>query len=163
MGETRDLASKTDAIRSFFSAVHGEKLACYETAELLLDDGSWDLWPDLPIRLYTDNQQLISIAWSRFEDLWIATDLSLPFSVEGSTVRWVRNSIAKLNPAIGNSIGSVMIGRGEMSLGGREVEIWTRLLIEVGNSWMEIFNALDENGYDFHLQRPAGIFLSCIA
>jgi len=157
-----DLDSKINAIRTSFSAVTGAKLAFYETAELLVD-GTWSSWPDLPIRLFTDNQQLLSIAWSRFEDLWIATDLSLPFSVEGSTVRWVRNSIAKLDPVIGKPIGSVMIGRGQMSLGDREIEIWTRLLIEVGNSWMEIFNALDENGYDFHLQPPEGTFLPCIA
>jgi hypothetical protein len=48
-----------------------------------------------------------------------------------------------------------------MSIEGEEVEIWTRLLIEVDGSWLEIFNALDENGYAFHAGRPAGIFVPC--
>ncbi len=162
MRETSDLDSRIRSIRSSFSEVIGAKLVCYETAELLLDDGAWEPWPDLPIRLYTDRQQVVAIAWSSFDELWIARDSSLPFSVEGSTVRWVRNSVEKINSAIGNPIGSVMIGRGQMSVEGRDVEIWTRLMIEVGSGWLEIFNALDENGYDFHLQRPTGTFLFCI-
>jgi hypothetical protein len=112
--------------------------------------------------LHTDRQKVIAIAWSSFDDLWIATDSSLPFPIEGSTVRWVRSSIGKINGALGKPIRSVMIGRGQMSVEGRDVEIWTRLLVEVGSAWLEVFNALDENGYDFHLRRPAGIFIPCV-
>src|SRR5258708_886103 len=112
MPEPFKLDRKISTIRSSFSAVVWAKLVFYETAELLLDDGSWGPWPDLPIRLYTDTQKLIAIAWSRFDDLWIALDLSLPFPIEGSTVRWVRNSVGKINGAVGNPIGSVLIGRG---------------------------------------------------
>lgn len=162
MHDTFNLDSKIRAIRSSFSTGLGAKLAFYETAELLLVDGSWTPWPDLPIRLYTDTHKLIAIAWSRFDDLWIAADLSLPFPIDGSTIRWVRNSIEKINGALGHPIGSVFIGRGEMSVEGRDLEIWTRLLIEVGSAWVEIFNALDENGYDFHLERPMGTFLPCV-
>lgn len=43
------------------------------------------------------------------------------------------------------------------------VEIWTRLLIQVDEGWLEVFNALDENGYIFHAARPAGSFVSYIA
>ena len=68
----------------------------------------------------------------------------------------------KINGAVGTCIGAVMIGRGQMSVEGRDIEIWTRLLIELGNGWLEIFNALDENGYDFHTQRPTGNFITCI-
>ena len=162
MRETSNLDSKIRTIRSSFSEVVGAKLVWYETAELLLDGGGWDPWPDLPIRLYTDTQKVVAIAWSKFDDLWIATDSSLPFLIEGSTARWVRNSVEKINRAIGNRIGSVMLGRGQMSVEGRDVEIWTRLVIEVGSGWLEIFNALDENGYDFHLRPPTGNFLLCI-
>lgn len=162
MPEVSNLDSKIEAIRSSFSSVIGATLLWYETAELLLLDGSWEPWPDLPIRLYTDTQKFVAIAWSRFEDLWIATDLSLRFSIDESTVRWVRNSVGKINGALGNPIGSVMIGRGQMSVEGRDVEIWTRLLIEVGNGWLEIFNALDENGCDLHPLRPAGTYIPCI-
>jgi hypothetical protein len=152
---------KVSTIRTAFSAIVGSKLTYYETADMLFDDGSWDPWPDLPIRLYTDTQKLVAVAWSKFDDLWIATDSSLPFLTAGSTVRWVCNSIERINGALGNRIGSVMLGRGQMSVEGRELEIWTRLLVEVGGGWLEIFNALDENGYNFHLRRPAGIFVTC--
>jgi hypothetical protein len=162
MHETFNLEGKISTIRSSFSAVIGAKLIGYETAELLLDDGTWEHWPDLPIRLYTDTQKLIAIAWSKFDDLWIAADDSLPFPIDGSTVRWVRNSIGKINGALGQRIGSVLIGRGEMSVEGRDVEVWTRLLIETGSGWLEVFNALDENGYDFQPRRPTGNFIPCI-
>jgi len=154
--------SKISQIRSHFSAVIGAKLLQYETAELLLDDGTWDAWPDLPIRLYPDTGTLIAVSWSQFDDLWIATDFSLPFSVEGQSIRWVKNSIEGLNAAIGATIRSVMLGRGEMSIEGRDIEIWTRLVIQLDESWLEVFNALDENGYDFHTQRPSGTFIPCI-
>ena len=49
-----------------------------------------------------------------------------------------------------------------MTLEGREVEIWTRLLIETDKGWLEISNALDENGYFFHLEKPRGTFVSCL-
>jgi hypothetical protein len=162
MPEISNLDSKIETIRSAFSAAVGETLVCYETAELLLIEGDWHPWPDLPIRLYTNTHKVIAIAWSKFDDLWIARDASLPFQTEGSTVRWVRNSIEKINGALGSRIGSVMIGQGEMSIEGRDVEIWTRLVVEAGSGWLEIFNALDENGYDFHLRRPTGTFIPCI-
>lgn len=86
---------KVAAVRSSFSALVGARLAYYETAELLLDGGSWVPWPDLPIRLYADTGRHVAVAWSGFDDLWTATDLSLPFSVGDETVRWVRNSVGK--------------------------------------------------------------------
>ncbi len=153
---------KLREIRSHFAAIQGEKLVRYETAELLLGDGTWESWPDLPIRLYSGTGKRIAISWSSFDDLWIAEDFSLPFPIEGSTIRWVGNGIEGLDAAIGGSIGSVMLGRGEMSIDGREIEIWTRLLIQIGERWLEIFNALDENGYDLHAERPTGTFIPCL-
>ena len=153
---------KVSDIRSHFADVLGSKIIRYETAELLRDDGTWDSWPDLPIRIYTETSKLISISWSRFDALWIAADLSLPFSIEGSTVRWVANSIDKINPVVGGTVRAAMLGQGEMSWDGVNIEIWTRLLIEVDNGWLEIFNVLDENGYDFHAQMPTGNFAPCV-
>lgn len=106
---------KLREIRSLFAAIHGEKFIRYETAELLLEDGTWESWPDLPIRLYTGTGKRIAISWSRFDDLWITEDSSLPFPIEGLAIRWVKDGIEGLDAAIGGSIGSVMLGRGEMS------------------------------------------------
>jgi len=49
-----------------------------------------------------------------------------------------------------------------MSIEGRDIEIWTRLVIQVDGGWLEIFNALDENGYAFQRQKPDGEFLPCV-
>jgi hypothetical protein len=154
--------NKIAEIRSHFAAIVGARINRYETAELQLDDGTWDQWPVLPIRLYTDTGDVIAISWSGFDDLWIASDLSLPFSIDGSTTRWVSNSIDRINSAVGTSIRSVMLGQGELSIEGKEVEVWTRLLIQLDKGWLEIFNALDENGYDFQIEKPPGDFIPCI-
>jgi hypothetical protein len=148
-------------IQAHFAAIMGEKIIRYETAELLLGDGTWASWPDLPIRLYTGSNRLLAISWSRFDDLWLAEDSSIPFSIEDATIRWVNNGIEGINATVGASIRSVMLGRGEMSIEGKAVEIWTRLVIGLDEGWLEVFNALDENGYAFHDERPAGVFIPC--
>ncbi len=156
------LEQRIAEIRRTFEPAIGAMLHRYSTAELLHDDGKWDAWTDLPIRIEWGADRLIAVSWSKFDDLWLRTDASLPFSIEGLTVRWVHNSIDRLNAVIGSIILSVMLGRGEMSIQGRDIEIWTRLLIETDKGWLEVFNALDENGYDFHLHKPDGVFVSCI-
>ncbi|MDB5035124.1 MAG: hypothetical protein JWQ98_2365 [Chlorobi bacterium] len=79
--------------------------------------------------------------------------IGLPFSLEGHTVRWVRNSIEEINPAL---------GRGMMSMGGGDIEIWTRLLLGFGDCWVGIENVLDENGCCFHREMPAGEFIAVL-
>jgi len=140
----------------------GRRLSQFETAELQLLDGDWVAWPDMPIRLYDDFGGIVSISWSRFDDLWIEPGLGLPFDTDQERLRWVTNGIMSIQPAIGKRMKSVMIGRGEMTWDGREIEIWTRLLIECDGGWLEIFNALDENDYAFHTNMPAGTFLPCL-
>jgi len=149
-------------IQKHFSAIMGERIIRYETAELLLDDGTWKSWPDLPIRIFTMSNRLVAISWSRFDDLWMADDLSLPFPIGDSTIRWVINGLEEINPAVGASIRSVMLGKDEMSIEGKSFEIWTRLVIVLDEGWLEVFNALDENGYAYHADRPAGVFIPCL-
>jgi hypothetical protein len=153
---------KVRDIRERFGPVIGQAILHYETAELLLGDGSWSDWPDLPIRLYTEPGSLVAVSWSRFDDLWLANDTSLPFPTEGSDIRWVVDGIEAITPVIGKAIRSVMLGQGEMLVDGKPVEIWTRLLIRVDGGWLEVFNALDENGYAFHDEMPEGIFIPCL-
>lgn len=101
------------------------------------------------------------MSWSRFDDLWISTDHSLPFDTAGSTVRWVGSSLDAVNPAVGATLLSVALGQGEMSVAGRRVSIWSRLALHTDRGWLEIFDALDENGYEFHAERPPGTFVPC--
>jgi len=155
-----NLDRKVAAVRASFAPLIRAKIARYETAEIFLES-SWDPLPDLPIRLYTADERIVAVSWSKFDDLWLANDESVPFLFEGSTVRWVENSIKALEPIVGASILSAALGRGEMTLGGEEVETWTRLLVEMDSGWFEVFNALDENGYAFHARRPKGDFVSC--
>jgi acetylornithine/succinyldiaminopimelate/putrescine aminotransferase len=49
----------------------------YETAELQLIDGTWVAWPDMPIRLYADSEAIVSVSWSRFDDLCIERGVNL--------------------------------------------------------------------------------------
>ena len=157
-----DVAEKIIAIQKHFAPLIGSRINRYETAELLHDDGTYGSWPDLPIRIYSESDSLVSISWSRFDDLWLANDHSLPFAAEDATTRWVKDGVAAINNCLGRMIHSVTLGRGELSIEGQEIEIWTRLVIDLGDRWLEIFNALDENGYDLHKTKPTGEFITCI-
>ncbi len=153
--------TKVDTIREYCRPLVGQTIQRFETAQLFLQDGSWDDWPDLPLRMYCTNGTMVSVSWSKFDDLWLSNDESLPFPVEEDTTRWQTNRQGKLDAAIGKTIQSVMLGRGEMTIESRDIEIWTRLLFDLGSTWLEVFNALDENGYDLHLVKPDGEFKKC--
>jgi hypothetical protein len=43
--------------------------------------------------------------------------------IEDSTIRWVSNGIDEINPVVGASFRSVMLGQGHTSIEGEEVEI----------------------------------------
>jgi hypothetical protein len=97
-----------------------------------------------------EGSRFVSVSWSHFDRLWIAADCSLPIDVVEDTVRWVPNSIGRLDELFGSKVKSVRLGRGEMSIADTKFEIWTRLFIEIGDRWLEVFNNLDENGYEVH-------------
>lgn len=157
-----EYTTKVTAIQKYFAPLIATKINRYQTAELIDDDGVWRSWSDLPIRIFTNSNTLVSVAWSKIDDLWLANDFSLPFAAEDATTRWVENDIMGINGCLGRTIQGVMLGRGEMSIEERQIEIWTRLVIDLGDRWLEIFNALDENGYDFHDKMPTGEFVNCI-
>ncbi len=115
-----------------------------------------------PIRLYIGPDKLVAVLWSRIDDLRLANDTSLPLPTAGSTIRWVANGLQEVNPAVGASIKSVTLGQGELSIEGRPIEIWTRLLIRLDVGWLEIFNALGENGHAFDSERTEGSCIPCL-
>lgn len=155
------IEDKISAIRDACKPLIGKTIERFETAEILHEDGTWDDWSDLPIRLYCSDFTLLSVSWSRFDNLWLSNDNSLPLAVEDATTRWKSNGIQKIIAAIGQKICGVSLGRGEMSIESHDIEIWTRLVFDLGGSWLEVFNALDENGYDLHLTKPDGEFRKC--
>jgi len=154
--------SKINAIRAACTPVIGSKIAHFETAEILHDDGTWDDWPDLPLRLFCSNGVLLSISWSRFDDLWLSNDLSLPFAAEDAATRWKTNAVPQLEGILGRVIDAVWLGRGQMTIDSHDIEIWSRLVFDLGGHWLEVFNALDENGYDLHAAKPVGEFRKCV-
>ena len=154
--------NKIKAIRAACSPFIGGKIERFETAEIHHSDDTWDDWPDLPIRIYFTDEKLLSISWSRFEDLWLSNDLSLPFEAEDAMTRWKTNCLAEINPAVGQTIQGILLGRGQMTMDSRDIEIWTRLVFDLGGTWLEVFNALDENGYELHMTKPDGEFRECI-
>lgn len=155
------LEDKINLIRDACTPLVGRTIERFETAEILYVDGKWDDWPDLPIRLYCTDQILLSVSWSRFDDLWLSNDKLLPFAAEDATTRWKSNGIEKISEAIGRTIQGVWLGRSGMSIESRDIEIWTRLLFDLNGRWLEVYNALDENGYNLHLTKPDGEFRKC--
>lgn len=153
---------KLAAIQKHFAPVIGKQIVRYATAEILYEDGTWDSWTDLPVRIYTTSAGMVAVSWSKFDDLWLANDDSLPFSIEGSTTRWVANGLPEWNACLGATISAVLLGRGAMSIEGRDIEIWTRLVLTLSRGWLEIFNALDENAYAFHEVMPDGEFVDVV-
>lgn len=155
------IEDKINSIRIACTPLIGKTIERFETAEILHDDGTWDDWPDLPIRIYGDGPKLLSVSWSKFDDLWLSNDTSLPFVAEDATTRWKLNGIARITGIIGRTVQGASIGRGEMSIESRDIEIWTRLLFDLDGVWLEVFNALDENGHDLHVLKPDGEFIDC--
>ena len=156
------IENKIELIQSCCESVIGSTIKSSETAEILLEDGTWDDWADLPVRLYFTDEQLLSVSWSKFDELWMSNDLSLPFSVDRMATRWKANAFLPLQKIVGRTVRSVFIGRGEMTIGSQEIEIWTRLLFDLGDVWFEVVNALDQNDYELHTAMPNGEFRKCL-
>lgn len=160
MEELDEKHAKVEALCRYFTPCLGRELSAFETAQTKLDD-EWGDWFGLPIRLYFGNYALVSIAWSHFDKLFVSGDKTLNCSTDGLEIRWLRNSVCPIKPAISGQLKSVKLGRGEMSIGDRNVDIWTRVLLEQDHGWLEIFNGLDENGFYFYRNLPAGEFVTC--
>jgi hypothetical protein len=152
-------AEKITAIRAHFLPLIGKALIEFETAQLLLDNDEWDNWFDLPIRLLFHPDMKVSVGWSHFDNLFLSHDDSVNFSIEDALVRWKRNGIAPMCQAIGEPLQSVALGRGDMSVEGNDIEIWSSIVLEFQTGWLEIYNGMDENAFVFHIQKTAGVFL----
>ncbi|WP_341328614.1 hypothetical protein [Methylotuvimicrobium sp. KM2] len=154
---------KIGLIRERFAFLVGKEILGCELAQLWIEeDKEWSDWMDLPLFLCIGDSAL-SISWQKFDELAIENERVLPFTLCGSTVRWLCESIGALDNIVGRKIVSVSLGRGEMSIGEKELEIWSRLLIELtGGIILEVFNALDENGIEVHTVPIAGETLKCI-
>ena len=126
-----------------------------ETAELFFEsDGGWDAWNDLPVRFFFEGGGIAALAWRKFDDLWLADDLSLPFDVAGSTVRWVPAPFADI--VVGRRLRSVWLAPDWMTWGDAHITIWIHLLLGFGDGWLDVSNGCDENKYGLPPAPPAG-------
>lgn len=150
-----DLNEKIALVRDRFRHIVGQEIRSYEVAQLWDESsGAWAQWMDVPLFL-TIGPQTFSISWTKFDELAIENERSLPFSLCGTTVRWVCEGIVALDGVLGKRVVSVGIGKGSMTIEKHEIEIWTRLLFVTDDgSVLDVYNALDENGFE-HL--PGGI------
>ncbi len=143
---------KIELIRDRFRSLMGAEFLGYELAQIWCsNEEEWSNWMDIPLFLSFD-QSTLSISWEKFDDLAIENGRVLPFSLGGSTIRWLCEGVELLDSLIGQKVLGVSLAKGQMTLGNADVEIWTRLLIDLdGGSTLEIFNALDENGIELHV------------
>ncbi|MEM8533764.1 MAG: hypothetical protein AAGF95_23170 [Chloroflexota bacterium] len=139
-----DTEQKIVLVRETFSELIGETIHSYELAQLWYEEEQeWMNWMDVPIFLVI-GASILSISWQKLDELGLATGRALPFSLVGSTVRWVSEGIQPLDAILGQRVVSVALGMEEASAG----DTWTRLLINLDSGkTFEIYNALDENGF----------------
>ena len=155
MEYVESLEDKILLVEGSFSELIGKEISGYEIARVETE-GEWSYWHDLPIFLSFGNE-LLSISWTQLNELAIAPYRVLPFNITGFTLEWVEEGFEPLDKIVGTTILSVSLGKGEFSLEGRNIEIWTRLFIGLNNGkTLEIFNALDENGYCLHEKEVCG-------
>jgi len=115
--------------------------------DLLFEDGSFERCDDLPIILFFEEVDPVSVCWSKTEDLAVAFGICLPFGIGGQTTRWVENGLPELKPLLGNKLKSAY-------LTGESPTLWNRLILEFSNGHLHIFNAGDENGYSVTTESP---------
>ncbi len=155
---------KIKGVSEIYGPAVGRVFKKYEVAELYCDsEKEWSRWDDLPIRMYFDNI-LTSVSWTNYNELRVRNDQSNPEWLNhdpGMKVRWVESGVDKIEIFINKKLDSVHLGRGQMSMEGRNIEIWTRLLLVFNNGCLEIYNKLDENGYETHDRMPIGEFIKC--
>ncbi len=162
MNYITDPKEKVELIKSRFSELIGKEITHYELPQIVLESkNEWDDWMDLPLFL-TFGDRTLSISWDKFDDLAIEEGRVIPFSLCGYTVRWLCEGVEILEKVLGKTLTSVSLGIGEMNLDGRDIEIWTRVLLSLNDeSTLDIFNALDENGIELFSEKPKGESIKC--
>ena len=158
-----NIEDKVELIQKSFSDLIGSEISGYEIAQMWCEEEQeWSDWMDLPLYLTID-EKVLSISWTKFDDLAIDLGRFIPFSLGGTSVRWLCEDVEMLDSILGNKVVSISLGRGDMTIEEKDVEIWTRLLITLSNgSTFEIYNALDENAFKLHSIEIDGVVRKCI-
>jgi len=124
-----------------------------------------DDWDDLPIRLYTGAGHMVAMAWSDFDTLWLSAHKELPFDIGDEVIRWGphHQHHTHLNRALGQRMVGVWLGQYEVRPPNLAAGLWTRVRIDLEQGALEIFNALDENGYAYRDVIPSGVWVDVFA
>lgn len=163
MPRADDLHGQIQLACQHFHSRIGLPLTRYETAEILTHDQTWEPWNDLPIRLKIGPGPPVCVSWSETSELWIDAGSALPFPAtgEGYQYRWVVNVRPALEPLRGCALRAVYLGCIEDPWVFKAYMPSWRLLLGFDRGWLEVFNAMDENGYAVHAARPDGEWVRC--
>jgi hypothetical protein len=148
----------------YFHSRVGQPLLRYETAEIRTHDETWVPWNDLPVRLHIGPGAPVCVVWDGTSELWIGEGDALPFPAtgEGDQYRWAANALPILAQLLGCTLRAVHLGRDAADeLDDLAFTHGYRLLLELDREWLEVFNALDENGYAVHATMPDGAWVRC--
>ncbi|MEU4162136.1 hypothetical protein [Actinoplanes sp. NPDC026670] len=141
--------------RDSITAVHGLRLAGLAGRTLThvwvvwdLDDDEW--FTNAPVVLDFDDER-VSIDHQKFDDLcitWNTVDPSRPIEITGFNLAWRPDATPQLAELAGQTLHHTALlewdgGRGDMANGNVTIGF------DFSPYWLTIFNALDENGFDF--------------
>lgn len=165
MPSADDLHGQIQLACQYFHSRVGLPLLRYETAEMLTHDQTWEPWNDLPIRLHIGPGAPVCVVWMYTYRLLIECDAPVPHWntwTEPDQFRWAANALPLLEPLRGGTLRSAHLGR-DTNLAPNDLAFneWNRLLVEFDRGWLEVFNALDQNGYAVHAARPDGEWVRC--
>jgi hypothetical protein len=164
MPSADDLHGQIQLVCQYFHSRVGHPLTRYETAAILTHDEMWEPWNDLPIRLHIGPGAPVDVVWMKFCELWIECAEPVPFWQPwvGDGCRWVPNARPAFEPLRGGKLRAACLGR-DTNLAPNDLAFneWNRFLLEFDRGWLEVFNALDENGYAVHAARPDGEWVRC--
>ncbi|MGH1366367.1 MAG: hypothetical protein ACRBF0_22595 [Calditrichia bacterium] len=135
-------------LRKAFGQLIDKRFTHFHTLDLLHEDNNFERCNDLPIILFFEEVDPVSISWSKTEDLAVAFGICLPFGIGGQTTRWVENDVPELKPLLKQKLRGVHLAKEATG------ELWNRIVLTFDSGLMDVFNAGDENGYQFLATKP---------
>jgi len=143
MDFTPNKDQKLRDLRKAFGELIDKRFTHFHTLDLLHEDNSFARCDDLPIILFFEEVDPVSISWSKTEDLAIAFGICLPFGIGGQTTRWVENGLPDLKPLLKQKLRSVHLAHSTSA----NNNAWNHVILRFDSGLLDVFNEGDENGY----------------
>lgn len=159
-----DLHGQIQLVCQYFHSRVGLTLLRYETGMLRDAQNSYRSWHEAGIWLHLGPGEPVMVRWSVIELLVVDFDEPLPPWDESANPDFgsVVNALPELNPLCGCALRAVYLDATDDHWEGASLVLRRpRLLLEFDRGWLEVFNALQENGYTTHATRPDGEWIRC--